>query len=122
MGVFLVKKGVTVTVPIFITDITDHIAGMPGLTPTITIAKNGGGFGAIHQTSPVAEVGGSGNGDGHYYVTLDDVDTDTLGSLILHYPGDASSDPADEYIQVVAFDPNSATVQARIADSGVLGF
>jgi hypothetical protein len=64
-------------IPFLMVSSTDHINGETGLSPTVTLSKNGGAFAAPAGT--VAEVG-----NGWYKLTPAAADTNTLGSLILH--------------------------------------
>lgn len=86
---------------VFLVDSTDHVTGKTGLTLTITASKDGGAFGSITPT--VTE-----RGTGWYSLALTTAHTDTLGDLALHITGTAA-DPLDVVLQVVAFDPASAT-------------
>jgi hypothetical protein len=80
---------------------TDHVSGVTGLSPTVTISKNGGAFAA--PAGAVTEVG-----LGWYKVAGNATDSNTLGPLLLHATG-TGADPCDERFDVVAFDPQSAT-------------
>ncbi len=85
----------------FMTDSSDHISGKTGLTPTVTIAKNGGSF-----ASPAGAVSQMANG--FYKVAANATDTDTLGSIELHATA-AGADPYDGTVaMVVAFDLQDA--------------
>lgn len=79
---------------------TDHIAGVTGLSPTVTISKNGGSFGA--PSGAVSEVG-----NGWYKVAGNATDANTLGPLVLHATG-TGADPTDDTFQVAAFNPDDA--------------
>lgn len=80
---------------------TDHITGVTGATPTVTLSKNGGAFAA--PAGAVTEIG-----DGWYKVAGNATDAETLGPLLLHATA-TGADPVDEEFYVVAFDPQSAT-------------
>lgn len=82
-------------------DSSDHITGKTGLTPTVTLSKNGGAFAPPAGT--VTELA-----NGWYKVAGNATDTGTLGPLILNATG-AGADPVDVVFDVVAFDPQSAT-------------
>ena len=58
-------------------DDTDHISGKTGLTPTVTLSKNGGGFNAA--SGAVTELGG-----GLYALAGNATDRNTLGELWIH--------------------------------------
>lgn len=98
---YLLKKSQTATPLLFLmVDDTDHITGKTGLTPTVTISKNGGGFAA--PSGAVSEVG-----NGWYKVAGNSTDSDTLGPLILNAVA-SGADPCDEQFEVVSFDPQDA--------------
>ena len=78
-------------------DALDHITGKTGLTPTVTLSKNGNAF-----ASPAGAVTEIGNG--WYKVAGNIVDTGTLGPLVLHAT-DPAADPLDALFEVVAYDP-----------------
>lgn len=78
-------------------DSSDHITGKTGLTPTVTISKNGGSF-----ASPAGAIVEIGNG--WYKIAGNSTDSDTLGPLILHATG-AGADPCDDRFDVVAYSP-----------------
>lgn len=78
----------------------DHISGKVGITPTVTISKNGGAFAAPAGT--VTEVG-----SGWYKLAPDAADVGTLGTLVLHMT-EATCDPTDMEFSVVAFNPYDA--------------
>ena len=76
---------------------TDHVTPVTGVTPTVTISKNGGAFAS--PTGTVAEIG-----NGWYSLTPSSTDTNTLGPLLVHATA-TGADPVDLEYQVVAFDP-----------------
>lgn len=78
-------------------DSTDHVTGKTGLSPTVTISKNGGSFAA--KSGAVTEIG-----NGWYALAGHATDRNTLGELIIHAeaPG---ADPVDERYEIVAYDP-----------------
>lgn len=95
---YSIKQGQTTQPLVFLlVDATDHITGKTGLTPVVTLSKNGGAFAAPIGT--ISEVG-----NGWYKVAGNATDQNTLGSLVLHATG-AGADPVDEQFHVVAFDP-----------------
>lgn len=75
-------------------DATLHIAGKTGLTPTVTISKNGGAFG-----TPAGAVSELANG--WYVIAANSTDTNTLGPLLVHAEA-SGADPVDLEYQVVA--------------------
>lgn len=93
------RKQGTTTYPIvfLMVDANDHITGKTGLTPTVTISKNGGAFTAAAGT--VTEIG-----HGWYAIGGHTTDRNTLGELIIHAeaPG---ADPVDERYEIASYDP-----------------
>ena len=78
-------------------DEADHITGKTGLTPTVTISKNGGSF-----ASPSGAVTELANG--WYLLAGHATDRDTLGDLLIHATG-SGADPMDERYCVVPWNP-----------------
>lgn len=72
----------------------DHITGLTGATPTVTLSKAGAAFGAAGGT--VTEVA-----NGYYKIAFTTTDTNTLGDLAVHVTA-ASGDPTDWVDQVCA--------------------
>jgi hypothetical protein len=92
-------------------DSTDHITGKPGLTPTVTISKNGGSF-----ATPSGAVTGIANG--WYKAAGNATDTNTLGPIILHATA-TGADDADAIYPVVANNPQLPLfVRSGTAQSG----
>ena len=83
----------------FMADSSDHVTGKTGLSPTVTLSKNGGAFGAA--AGAVSEVA-----NGWYALAGNATDRDTLGELALHAAA-AGADPADRYCEIVSYDPYS---------------
>lgn len=81
-------------------DSSDHISGKTGLSPTVTISKNGGSFAS--PSGAVTEVA-----NGWYKVAGNATDENTLGPLKLHATA-TGADPCDESYRVVADDPDTA--------------
>lgn len=81
-------------------DSTDHITPKTGLTPTVTISKNGGSL-----ASPAGAV--SEIGSGLYKVAANATDSNTLGPLVLHATA-TGADPSDTMFEVVAYNPEDA--------------
>lgn len=75
-----IKKGDTPRIVFYMSDAADNETGETGLTPTVTISKNGGAFAAA--TNAGMEVAG-----GWYYVDLTATETNTVGSLIFKATG-----------------------------------
>lgn len=85
----------------FMTDSTDHITGKTGLTPTVTISKNGAGFGAA--TGEVSEVG-----NGWYALAGNATDRNTLGDLAINAAAAGADDFDGRYV-IVPWNPFDAT-------------
>ncbi len=71
------KQNTARSVMIFMTDITDPTVGLAGLTPTVTLSKNGAAFAAMSGAAA------TDRSNGWYSVPLDATDTNTLGDLAL---------------------------------------
>lgn len=81
---------------------SDHITGLTGASPTVTISKNGGAFAS--PSGAVTEIA-----NGWYKVAGNATDTNTAGPIALHATA-ASGDPFDDVVAlVVAYDPQDAT-------------
>lgn len=79
-------------------DGTDHVTGKTGLSPTVTLSKNGASFAS--PSGVVSEVG-----SGWYKVAGNATDSNTLGPLALHATA-TGADPTDVMYDVVALDPH----------------
>lgn len=91
----LVKNGDTTTpITFLMVQASDHISGLTGATPTVTISKNGAAFGAA--AGVVAEIG-----NGWYKLTPAAGDVGTNGPGMLHATA-AGGDPSDIPFQVLA--------------------
>lgn len=93
------RKQSDTTYPLFffMVDSTDHVTGKTGLSPTVTISKNGGSFAST--SGAVTEVG-----NGLYKVAGNATDSNTVGELWIHATGTAA-DPTDTSYTIVAYDP-----------------
>lgn len=100
----LIKQSSAVQHLVFLMiDSSDHLTGKTGLSPTVTLSKNGSAFTA--PTGAVSEIA-----NGWYKVAANTNDTDTLGPLVLHAEASGGgTDPVDMLIEVVAYDPQDAT-------------
>lgn len=86
----------------FLVQTADHITGLTGASPTVTLSKNGAAFGAA--SGSVTEIS-----SGWYKVAGNATDTATLGPLALHATA-ASGDPCDILVaNIVSYNPQSAT-------------
>lgn len=100
---YLIKQNQTARPLVFLlVDATDHVTPLTGLSPTVTLSKNGAAFGA--SAGVVSEIG-----NGWYKVAGNAADSDTLGPLLLHATA-AGADPTDDRFDVVAADPHEARV------------
>ncbi len=72
------KQSTAKNVMVFMTDATDPLAGLAGLTLTVTLSKNGAAFAAMSGGAA------TDRGNGWYSVPLDTTDTNTLGELAAH--------------------------------------
>ncbi len=90
-----IKQNTVIKIPFFMVDATDSITGKTGLSPTVTLSKDGAGF--VSAVGSVTEIG-----LGWYYLTPSTSganDIGTLGSLALHATA-TGADPFDEVHQV----------------------
>ena len=96
---------------------TDHITGATGLTPTVTISKNGASFGS--PSGAVTEVG-----SGWYALAGHATDRNTLGEFLIHVAATASNDPSDEQYEITAFDPFAlaGAIRSATAQGGTTAF
>jgi hypothetical protein len=79
---------------------SDHVTPATGLSPTVTLSKNGAAF-----ASPAGAVTELANG--WYKVAPNGVDCGTLGQLIVHATA-TGADPTDAVYLIVAFNPDVA--------------
>lgn len=93
------RKQSDTTYPLFflMVDSTDHVTGKTGLSPTVTLSKNGGAFAS--PSGAVSEVG-----NGLYKVAGNATDSNTVGELWVHATA-TGADPTDTSYTVVAYDP-----------------
>lgn len=92
-------------------DSADHISPKTGLTPTVTVSKNGAAFAA--PAGAVAEIG-----NGWYKVAGNATDTATLGPLLLHATA-AGADPVDVVFPIVAVNPQNANLGLTNLDATI---
>jgi hypothetical protein len=76
---------------------TDHVTPVTGLSPTVTISKNGGAFGS--PSGAVSEIA-----NGWYAIAGNASDRDTLGELLIHATG-TGADPVDDRYMITAYNP-----------------
>lgn len=94
-------------IPFLMVDSADHVTGKTGLSPTVTISKNGAGFGAA--AGAVAEVA-----NGWYTLAGNATDRDTLGTLLIHASA-SGADATDAACEIVAYDPFDTTTESVAA-------
>jgi hypothetical protein len=78
---------------------SDHITGATGVTPTVTLSKNGAPY--ILASGTVSEIA-----NGVYALGADEFDANTLGPLMLHAAAPLC-DPRDDTFTVVQYNPAS---------------
>jgi len=100
------KQATAKNVMVLLVAASDHITGLAGLVPVVTLSKNGAAFAGIAPA--VTDLG-----SGWYNVALDAAMTDTLGDLALHITG-AAADPAD-MVLLVEGGATDADVSSRMA-------
>lgn len=95
---------------------SDHITGLTGASPTVTLSKNGAAFGS--PSGAVTEIG-----SGWYKVAGNATDTATLGPLALHATA-ASADPCDLLVaNIVAYNPQTTSMGLALAKTtNITGF
>lgn len=76
---------------------SDHISPATGLTPTVTISKNGGAFGS--PSGAISEIG-----SGWYSLAGNATDRNTIGDFIIHATG-TGADPVDDRYLIVPYNP-----------------
>lgn len=103
-----ILKGSTAYVCEFLLVQTDHIAGATGLTPTVTINKNGGSYAS--PSGSVSEIA-----HGKYKIALNATDTNTDGPINGFVAATGSNDPSDFACGVVVdWDPRSVPTLAEM--------
>lgn len=91
---------------------SDHVSAATGLSPTVTISKNGAAFGS--PAGAVTEIA-----NGWYQVAGNATDTNTLGDLLLH-ASVATADNCDLVAaQVVAFNPRNVNLSLTNVSANV---
>lgn len=92
---------------------SDHITGLTGATPTVTLSKNGAAF-----ASPAGAV--SEIGSGWYKIAGNATDTLVLGPLALHATA-TGADPCDLIAaNIVAFNPQAALATPTNITAGTM--
>lgn len=90
-------------------DEEDHMTGLTGLSPNVTLSKNGGAFsGALGAVTEV--------GKGWYALAGNATDRNTLGTLIVHAEA-AGADTFDMDVEILASDPpTEAEINAMLVE------
>lgn len=109
----LYKQSTSANISFFMTSNTDNVSGVTGATVTVTISKNGAGFG-----SPGGSVSEIGNG--WYYLAANTSDTGTLGDLLLHATA-SGANPTDDRHEVVLDLPGATVSSVTGAVGSVTG-
>lgn len=104
----LIQNGSTPTIVFLMVDEADDETAEPGLSPSVSISKNGGAFAAV--TNAISQIG-----NGWYKVTLTATETNTDGPLIVR----ATAAGADEWRDICQVYTNllSSAELARVADT-----
>lgn len=92
----LLKKSTAANILFYLVDATDNVSPITGVSPTVTLSKDAGAFGAAGGS--VSEVG-----NGWYALAANTTDTSTNGELILHATATGAI-PADDRHQVISID------------------
>jgi hypothetical protein len=96
-----IKQSTAKNIMVFMTDSSNRAVGKSGLTLVIIASKDGGATAAITPTV-------TDRGVGLYNIALTASHTDTLGDLWLYITA-IGADPNPVPLEVVAYDPGSAT-------------
>lgn len=106
MGFQIQQSTTAYAIPFLLVSSTDHISPATGVTPTVTLSKNGGTFASPSGT--VSEIG-----SGWYKIAGNATDSNTLGSLTLHATG-TGADPSDTMFEVVIQVLTTATQSVNV--------
>ncbi|MCK5642177.1 MAG: hypothetical protein KAJ19_15335, partial [Gammaproteobacteria bacterium] len=93
-----IKQNTDANVKLFLTDETDHIAGLPGLTLAVELCKDtDSSFSTITSSASASDVG-----NGWYNINLTSVNnhTNTIGDLIVRATA-SGADSAERLLNVV---------------------
>jgi hypothetical protein len=107
------KQGSTTNVPFFMRDSTDSNSGKTGLSPTATIYKNTGSFGA--PAGAVSEIG-----NGWYQLAANGTDLANKGMFLIHATA-TGADPWDDNHEVVTDLPGDTVASVTGAVGSVTG-
>lgn len=92
----------------FMADSIDRVTGKTGLTPTVTLSKNGSAFAAAGGA--VSEIA-----NGWYRLAGSAGDRDTLGELIVHAEA-TGADAADLLVEIVSHNPFAFGIGSVVVD------
>lgn len=98
-------------VTFFLVATADHIAGLSGATPVVTISKNGAAFAAAAGT--ISEIG-----SGWYAWAGHATDRGMLGELAVHITA-TGADPVDFKLEIVPWEPFDANLGLNRLDAAV---
>jgi hypothetical protein len=98
-------------VTFFLVGLSDHITGLAGATPVVTISKNGGAFAAV--AGAVTEVG-----SGWYAWAANATDRNALGELAVHIEA-TGADPVDFKLEIVPWNPFDANLGLNRLDAAM---
>lgn len=110
---YAIKKDTAAPLLFLMIASSDHISPILGLSPSVTISKNGGTFAA--PAGAVTEIG-----FGWYMVAADAANADTLGPILLHATG-AGADPTDVVYNVTDALVNLGPIQTTTIIGNIQG-
>ena len=94
-----IKQNSPATIVFLMVSSTDHVTPATGLSPVVTLSKNGG-TGGTATNSPASQVDAA-NAPGWYKIALTSTETNGVGDLIVHAAA-TGADPADRLLTVEA--------------------
>lgn len=89
------EKDSSHAIPFFLTASSDHVTGVTGASPTVTLSKNGGAFSAASGSA-------SSLGSGWYALSAASSNFDTVGAVAVHVTASTSSIDNTDFIYTVA--------------------
>lgn len=105
----LLQQSVAYTRTFLMVQTADHITGLTGVTPTVTLSKNGAAFAAAGGS--VTEIS-----SGWYQIALTTTDTGTAGDLAFHCTA-TGGDPTD-FVDNVGYAPLTSNIKKNAASTG----
>lgn len=103
------KDSTSYPINFLMVDSTDHVTAKTGLTPTVTLSKNGAAF--VAAAGAVTEIS-----SGWYSLAGNADDRNTLGELLVHASA-TGADPLDIQYAIVDYDP-FADIKSILEDTG----